>query len=643
MSFLSFLRRLFPKSAKNSPTRVGAPNRASADRSHQPRVVEARSSIAGAETLGSYSDIGNIRRVLTAGREGLYQVPPDLADSLIAIERQGTQGGSNTVWVLVPENADSSLQVSLNRELRQLLGALRVKGIAPKVLKTSGQVLAEVRKTIAQVDALAAQKASSSSLELFDQWIHAAAEANTSDIHILGYGSEAAVKFRLDNELVPLALPGFEKGIYSRTTVQRAVGAGYNYAPNSGSGGSQYSETAYCDAMLEREINGRRILLRYQNNPAAPGSAQFGAKTVIRFLYLDGAEVTSLDDGGYAPSHLKILREASRSGSGVIIFAGVTGSGKSTSIKLFVESIPGLHRMAVSTIEDPIEYLIAPGIVHQMQVTRDLADPVATRERFGQAIKALLRSDPDAVMIGEVRDELTARAALVLAETGHLALFSLHAHLISNIVGRLTNKEVGLSRDELTAPQILNTLVYQALVPKLCPHCAQTTDEAVTAAQQLAQQSSIATERHANTDDYQYLVETIDTLQNRFKIDTQRLKWRKVGGCEHCRHSGLKGRTIVAEVWQPDRVWLEHTRNHRDYEALLHYRSFSDGDFTSSNMNGKTVFEHCIYKALLGVIDVRSARVFESFSRYEFPPKHKDSKVVPLGRQSIPREEVAHA
>lgn len=577
---------------------------------------DAPAAIAESKPIDNYGEIGTVVRILTAGSSPLYAVPVDMQEDLLGIERQTAT--SKDIWILVPSEPLSKERVhALSQELRQLRGKLAADGYAAAVVrKADSSVRGEVLKAIAFEDAGSATSGRNSALEQFDAWIEAAVRQRASDIHILVFGSQAAVKLRIDGELEPLALPGFRTGLYSRATAVKAVAAGYNYARNAGSGGSQYTESAYSDVMIEREVMTERVLLRYQNKAAAPGSGQFGAKTVIRVLYLGGNTVGSLEDAGYAASHLAMLRDASRTGSGMIIFAGVTGSGKSTSLKLFIERMPGLERMAVHTIEDPIEYIIGHGMVHQSQVTRDLSDPEETRQRYGMAVKAELRSDPDAVLVGEVRDEITARTALVLAETGHLSMFSLHAHLITNIVGRLTNKEVGLSRDELTAPQIINLLVYQSLVPLLCQHCCLETGAALEQVQQLYEQAAPSAQG-ALRDDLIYMKDTVAVLSSKFGFDMSKFRWKNEIGCSHCNHRGTKGRTIVAEMWMPDRRWLELTRAHDDYGALTHYRSFSDGDLSSAKMTGKTVFEHSLHKALHGQIDVRRCGSFESFHRYE--------------------------
>jgi type II secretory ATPase GspE/PulE/Tfp pilus assembly ATPase PilB-like protein len=303
----------------------------------------------------------------------------------------------------------------------------------------------------------------------------------------------------------------------------------------------------------------------------------------------------TLAEAGYAPSQLKLWRAAARAGKGLVVISGVTGSGKSTSLKVFIETLPGLPVMAVYTVEDPIEYEIRGA--HQIEVLRDLGSEDETRKRYARVMKALLRADLDACMVGEIRDALTANFVLQVAETGHMGLGTIHAHLISNIVPRLTNDQVGLSRQALTSPNIINLLVYQALVPLVCTHCADTPAVAAAADPEVA--------------------ELLALMQTKFRVPTERLRFKHAGGCERCRGRGTKDMTVVAELWQPDRRWLQLVRENDDYGALLHYRSHSDGDFCSENMHGKTVFEHTLHKALNGLVDPRACEEFDTFERFE--------------------------
>ena len=172
--------------------------------------------------------------------------------------------------------------------------------------------------------------------------------------------------------------------------------------------------------------------------------------------------------------------------------------------------------------------------------------------------------------------------------------------MLTNIVPRLTNKDIGLSRQQLTGPHILNLLAYQALVPLLCKHCCQTIEEAV-------QEPSSAEE----------LVEIVELLQTKFQVPVDGVRFRRVGGCHHCKGRGAIGRRLVAELFQPDRTWLELVRQGDDHAALAHYRSLSDGDLCSDDMTGKTVFEHALLRAIRGEIDPRECAEFETFDRFE--------------------------
>jgi type II secretory ATPase GspE/PulE/Tfp pilus assembly ATPase PilB-like protein len=364
---------------------------------------------------------------------------------------------------------------------------------------------------------------------------------------------------------------------------------------SSGSDVSQYNADQFVDCMIDLDLPGTTGQLRYQNV-----KGRLGPKTVIRILRTGDESRIGFADAGYAPSHLRLLRLAARAGKGIVLLAGVTSSGKSTSLKSFIETMPGLDQKAIYTVEDPIEYEIAGA--HQIEVLRDIANDDETRRRYAEVMRALMRSDPDGVMLGEIRDKLTALFALQIAETGHLAMGTVHAHLVSNIIPRLTNDQIGISRQALTGPNIINLLVYQALVPTLCRHCALPTAHA------LALDPDVA--------------EIDEVLRRRFRLPTSSLRWARPGGCAACAERGTRGKTIVAEMLQPDRTWLRHVRHNDDDAALQHFRSTSDRAFDSPDMTGKTVFEHALFKALRGEIDARTCEEFDGFERFEILPPH---------------------
>ena len=106
-------------------------------------------------------------------------------------------------------------------------------------------------------------------------------------------------------------------------------------------------------------------------------------------------------------------------------------------------------------------------------------------------------------------------------------------------------------------------------------------------------------------------------IRKKFRLNHVRFFVKRPGGCVECEGRGTRGRVVVAEMFQPDRRWLELTRAGDDYAANLHYRSLSDRDFTSDDLTGKTVFEHALLRAWKGDIDLRMCEEFETFERFE--------------------------
>ncbi|MEP6503807.1 MAG: ATPase, T2SS/T4P/T4SS family [Betaproteobacteria bacterium] len=541
-----------------------------------------RESDVLADTVTQFHRLPAYQALLTVGAEAVYQLPPTLHEKLIAIDCGARQAR------LVRATMSAADMLALDGTVKAVKGALRARGYG-----VADEIVAEphlLKEILRNAGAAGKGSAKGGPMQLFERWIALAVPTGATDLHIEVRRNTALVRIRVDGRVEPL--PDGQGGRYSRKEVIDAIAAGYN-STRKGNNVSQYNADQFVDCMIDLDLPGTAGQLRYQNV-----KGRLGPKTVVRILRTGDENRIRFDDAGYAPSHLRLLRLAGRAGKGIVLLSGVTSSGKSTSLKSFIETLPGLDQKAIYTVEDPIEYEIAGA--HQIEVLRDLANDEETRRRYAEVMRALMRSDPDGVMLGEIRDKLTALFALQIAETGHLAMGTVHAHLISNIIPRLTNDQIGVSRQALTGPNILNLLVYQALVPKLCRCCALPTSAAV----------------RADAD----AREIEEVLRRRFGLATARLRWTRPGGCAACQGRGTYGKTIVAEMLQPDRVWLRHVRNNDDDAALQHFRSASNRRFDSADMTGKTVFEHALYKALQGEIDVRNCEEFDGFERFEILP-----------------------
>jgi general secretion pathway protein E len=538
--------------------------------------------------IQKYAEIPAYLRVLTTGEDPIYRLSPEQQERLIA-----TDLGAKRVNIIALEGVAQlpvAEQAAIQWQIKALKGELRAKGyqIVAELVTTR-----EVMQHIAKHAGVRTQSGGRGEpLRLFNQWLELAVTAGATDVHVDIHGNVAQVRVRIDGALEPL--PDGSGGSYPRLDAIDALAAGYNNT-REGNNVSQYTEDKFVACMIGMNLPGVQGHLRYQNF-----KGRAGPKAVIRILRSGSENDITLAQAGYAPSHLKLLRSATRSGKGMVLIAGVTSSGKSTSLKCLIETLPNLNSQAVYTVEDPIEYTIHGA--HQIEVLRDLADDELTNNRYADTMRALMRGDPDCVMLGEIRDKLTALFALQIAETGHLALGTVHAHLISTIIPRLTNDQIGVSRQALTGPGILNLLVYQALVPKLCGHCCLTTSGSLRDPE---------------------VAELVDLLQTKFQLTPahlQSLRWQNPAGCPHCKQRGTQGKTLVAEVMRPSRAWLRHVRLGDDDAALTEYRSHANGDLHSPDMDGKTVFEHTFYQALQGHVDIRCCEEFEAFSRFDLHP-----------------------
>jgi type II secretory ATPase GspE/PulE/Tfp pilus assembly ATPase PilB-like protein len=242
-----------------------------------------------------------------------------------------------------------------------------------------------------------------------------------------------------------------------------------------------------------------------------------------------------------------------------------------------------------------------PG-VHQKTISRDLdSDDDAA---FQAGVRTLFRSALDVFLMGEVRDVATGRVVRAVLESGHSALTTTHAASALGIYTKYASPQVGIPLDVLGTPGLLKLNVYQALLAKNC-RCALAPDDLAQDldAQARAQQAQL-----------------LDDIQALYGIQAHALRMRNPQGCEHCRRSdlsalwGYAGRTVVAEMVEPDEVMCELILKGEMVRLRRHWRSLSDGDITSGNLTGKTAMEVAMFKAAQGLIDPREVQQhFDSF------------------------------
>jgi general secretion pathway protein E len=571
--------------------------------------------------IDKFEQVPSFTALLTKGLKTVARLPAELEPYMAAIET----GPRRAVILYCPQAAQRNKDVmskavaNLRAKLVAAGYALPDRGDMPAKSEVIRLLYADHQQRNGAAGSTADTKVKSQAKNRFMSWLDIAVRERATDIHVQVTNARTLVQLRVDGELEPLR--DERNGVYTESEGMEAIAWPFNSAAAKGSNSqAQWDATRNLYCMTEpRTVGSSSVVLRYQSL-----RGYLGPKMIARILNVDlQAPTLTYDQLGYAPSQRQLLQDVANMPSGFVLFAGVTGSGKTTTLKTFVETHPGQGNMAMYSIEDPVEYPLRG--VHQIVLQRDLTDVEGSLRQYNETVASLLRSDPDIVIVGELRDLASARAGQQIVETGHMALGTVHAHLISGIIPRLTNEEIGMSRDVLTHPNMLSALCYQALVPKLCPHCSLTYTGVL---QQLRDSGSFVVDGKPlssagnSFEELDLIVQVRQAIDERFNVSTEGLRFRNHAGCERCNHRGTSGVTVVAEMMIPDRRWLELTRDGRDYEAMMHYRQMSDGKFDSADMTGKTVLEHTLFKALGGTVDPRNCQRFDSLKRFDLGPRH---------------------
>ena len=327
-------------------------------------------------------------------------------------------------------------------------------------------------------------------VKLLSSLLDRAVSTGASDIHIEPFEGKTRVRMRIDGTIVDYVT--LERSVHQPLIARIKIMANLDIAERRLPQDGHFR----IRAGQEGHVNIRVSLL----------PTVFGEKAVLRILaaagHVDHAEHFGMDDDSYA-RFLPMLN----SPNGIIYLTGPIGSGKSTTLYMVLEYL-SRRQVNISTVEDPVEQNV-PGI-NQTQV-----NPVAGLT-FESGLRALLRQDPDIIMVGETRDGETAGISVRVAITGHLVLSTLHTNDAVSSVVRLADMGV----DRYLIANSLVGLVAQRLMRKVCPHCAR--EAAVTPQEQALLGRDIRTVRRG-------------------------------AGCMHCNGTGYRGRVAVHEIVAVDR------------------------------------------------------------------------------------------
>jgi type IV pilus assembly protein PilB len=326
-------------------------------------------------------------------------------------------------------------------------------------------------------------------IALVNQIIGKALHENASDVHFEPQAGDLLVRARVDGVMRTLTTVSKEMqpAVIGRLKIMAELDIAERRAPQ--------------DGRLSVRVDDQPLDIRVAVIPTT-----WGEQVVLRILHRRTGRF-SLGDLGMSPANQETFARAIRQPYGAVIACGPTGSGKTTTLYAALDHLNDAERV-LTTIEDPVEYQI-PG-VNQIEVN------VRAGLTFARGLRTILRSDPDVLLVGEIRDEETAHIAIQAAMTGHLVLTTLHTHNAASSIERL--KDMGVEPSLLASS--VNCIVAQRLARRLCLECRQ---------------AYAATET-----DYADIGLPPDAWPN--------LTLYRAGGCGRCSGTGYRGRVALYEV-----------------------------------------------------------------------------------------------
>ena len=322
--------------------------------------------------------------------------------------------------------------------------------------------------------------------------IAAAVKDEASDIHIEPGDRRMRVRFRIDGVLFEQQAPPvtMHAAVISRLKIMAELDIAERRLPQ--------------DGRIRATVHGRTIDLRVSTLPVTHGE-----KCVIRLL--DNRSIlVGLENLGMSESCLASFGRHILQPHGIVLVTGPTGSGKTTTLYSALQIMDG-DKLNISTVEDPVEY--------ELDFTNQVGVHDSIGMSFAAALRSLLRQDPDVIMLGEIRDEETARIAIQASLTGHLVLSTLHTNDAPSSITRIIN--IGIEPYLISAA--VNAVLAQRLVRRICEECRRPLDP---------------------------VPDHVKAFLDKFGVELDEIYHG--AGCEKCRQTGYKGRLGVYELMELD-------------------------------------------------------------------------------------------
>lgn len=418
----------------------------------------------------------------------------------------------------------------------------------------------------------------------FIEWIRYGIEVKASDIHVEVDGVHARIRFRVDGIMVPMQNDA--NGDVLAQLARESIALAFNSISDVGTAtGSNFNSNEFLENIVSVDVDGQKIKLRCDSIPT-----QDGFHFIARFSRNNQSYTYA--SFGYELWHQQLIRRAIASRRGMIVLAGIPGSGKTTAVQVMLEDLARNDTLKIATIDTPVEKKL--GGIAQTLLPMDESNPDESHRLFNKAIQHWVRGNPDVMSLGEIRSAASGKAAIMMAEIGCLLFGTTHAHNCLGIFQRLIS--IGVDLYSLTAPGIMNLFIHQSLVPVLCQAC------------RIPLAAMPCDVRNAMHETARKLEVCIDGIYYQASNSD----------CPNCMGTGIHGRTVVCEMIQHDAQLLDFILRRDLYGAEKYWKSQSDGRYDTLNFTGKSSFYHAFNLALRGIISPDEISKFGFLD--DFPP-----------------------
>lgn len=430
--------------------------------------------------------------IIAIGFEGnSLLIALDDPKSLLAAEEIGLMTGGAVKYVL-------SSKQEIAEAIEEHYAELEVRTAAAAANRAGGLEHGGVREAFVDETPV---------VRLLNSLLLCAARKKASDLHLEPREKRLAVRMRIDGLLSEYV--SLEKSLHPFLIARAKIMAGMDIA----------EKRLPQDGHIKTTLGGLEMNIRVSSVPTIHGE-----KVVLRFLNVHAA-VDREDTFGMSEENYRKVREILKYSHGLLYLTGPTGSGKTTTLYLILEHL-AKRPVNIVTIEDPVEREIDG--VCQIQVNRQAG------LTFESGLRAILRQDPDVIMVGETRDSLTARMSVRAAITGHFVLSTLHTSDAVRAIARMRDLEV----EPFLLADSLCGIVAQRLVRKICPNCR---------------------------------AEVPAAEKERTLLGADRMTVCRGGGCHLCNGTGYRGRIAVHEVVVVDREIRRLISQNRPSEEIEEY------------------------------------------------------------------------